>query len=119
MSDSKIRDGAEIVEGIVKSVPVYQDVVQPAARELGTALQTVAKTVHIALAPVSALVWGYDQIRHWLQKTMTEKLKDIPPDQIVPPQITVAGPVIEALRFAANEPLLKDLYANLLATSMI
>lgn len=58
--DSKVKDAADIVKGIVKHVPVYQDLVQPAAKEVGTALQTVAKTVHIALAPVSALVWGYD-----------------------------------------------------------
>ena len=47
-------------------VPVYQDVLQPAAQELGKALQTVAKTVHVALAPVSALVWGYDQIKDFV-----------------------------------------------------
>ena len=99
-------------------MPVYQDLVQPAAKELGTALQTVAKTVHIALAPVSALVWGYDQIRDWVQKAVTEKLKDVPPEEITPPRVAVAAPTIEALRFAADEPILRELYANLLATSM-
>jgi hypothetical protein len=117
-NDSKVKDTAEIVKGIVEHVPVYQDLVQPAAKELGTALQTVAKTVHIALAPVSALVWGYDQIREWVQQTVTEKLKDVPPEEIVPPRVAVAGPTIEALRFAADEPAMRELYANLLATSM-
>lgn len=97
---------------------MYQDLVQPAAKEVGTALQTVAKTVHIALAPVSALVWGYDQIKDWVHKTVTEKLKDVPPEEIVPPRVAVAGPTIEALRFAAEEPTMRELYANLLATSM-
>jgi hypothetical protein len=114
----KVKDTAEIVKGIVEHVPVYQDLVQPAAKELGTALQTVAKTVHIALAPVSALVWGYEQIKEWVQQTVTEKLKDVPPDEIVPPRVAVAGPTIEALRFAAEEPTMRELYANLLATSM-
>ncbi len=116
--DSKVKDAAEIVKGIVEHVPVYQDLVQPAVKEVGTALQTVAKTVHIALAPVSALVWGYDQIKDWVQKTVTEKLKDVPPEEIIPPRVAIAGPTIEALRFTADEPILRELYANLLATSM-
>ena len=57
---NNVRDAADAVTGLVRAVPVYEDIAQPAARELGVALQTVAKTVHIALAPVSALVWGYD-----------------------------------------------------------
>lgn len=116
--ENKIRDAADAVKGIVEAVPVYQDVVQPAAKEVGTALQTIAKTVHIALAPVSAMVWGYDQIKDWVQKTVTEKLKDVPLEEIVPPRVAVAGPTIEALRFAAGELTMRELYANLLATSM-
>lgn len=53
-----------------------------------------------------------------MQKTVTEKLKDVPPEEIVPPRVAVAGPTIEALRFAAEEPTMRELYANLLATSM-
>ena len=52
----------------LKPCPIYQDVVQPAAKEIGQALQTVAKTVHIALAPVSALVWGYDKIKDFVSQ---------------------------------------------------
>src|SRR4051812_49130383 len=112
MSDeNKIRDAADAVKGIAEAVPVYQDVVQPAAKELGTALQTVAKSIHVALAPVSVLVWGYEQIRDYLNKTLTEKLKDIPSERIVTPNPTIAGPTVEALRFAANETSLRELYA--------
>jgi len=119
MSDSnKIRDAADAVKGIVEAVPVYQDVVQPAAKEVGTALQTVAKTIHVALAPVSALVWGYDKIKDYLNEALAERLKNIPQERIVSPNPAVAGPAVEALRFCAQEPNLRELYANLLATSM-
>lgn len=60
--DSKIRDAADAIKGIAQAVPVYQAVLQPAAQEIVVSLQTVAKTIHIALAPVSALVWGYDSM---------------------------------------------------------
>jgi len=53
---SNVRDTAEAVKGIVEAVPIYQDLAQPAVHELGKGLQTAAKTVHIALAPVKVLV---------------------------------------------------------------
>ena len=82
MSDeNKIRDAADAIKGVVKAVPVYQDVVQPAAKEIGTALQTVTKSIHLALAPVSALVWGYEKIKDYLNKTLAEKLADVPLDR--------------------------------------
>lgn len=116
--ENKIRDAADAVKGIAEAIPVYQDVVQPAAKEIGTALQTVAKSVHVALAPISALVWGYEKIKDYLQETLTEKLKNVPPERIVPPSPTLAGPALESLRFAGHDPTLRELYANLLATSM-
>jgi hypothetical protein len=116
--ESKVRDVAETVAGIVKAVPVYQDVAQPAAQELGKALQTIAQSVHIALAPISALVWGYDQIRDFVSTKVAERLARVRPEDIVTPKPHVAGPALEALRFTGHEPSLADLYANLLASAM-
>jgi hypothetical protein len=116
--DNKIRDAADAVRGIVESVPVYEDAVRPAAKEIGVALQTVAKTVHIALAPVSVMLWGYEQIKDYLEQRLTEKLKDVPPELVIPPNPAVAGPAVESLRFTAQEPSLRELYASLVATAM-
>ena len=119
MSDeSEIRDIAKSVKGIVEAVPIYQDVIQPAAKEIGTALQTVAKTIHIALAPVSMLVWGYEQIKDFVSTKVAEKLKDVPPENIASPKPNVAGPALESLRYTGHEEMLRDMYANLLAASM-
>jgi len=116
--ESKIRDAADAVKGIVEAVPVYQDVVQPAAKEVGTALQTVAKTIHIVLAPISALVWGYDQIKDFMTTKVSEKLKDVPPENIATPKPNIAGPALEALKYTGHEETLSEMYANLLATAM-
>ena len=90
--DNKIRDVVDAVTGVAKAVPIYQDVVQPAALEIGKALKTVAKTVHVALAPVSALVWGYDQIKEFVSSKVAERLKNVPPENIITPKPNVAGP---------------------------
>lgn len=116
--ENKIRDVVDAVTGVAKAVPVYQDVVQPAAQEIGKALQTVARTVHVALAPVSVLVWGYDQIKDFVSTKVAERLCNVPPENIVTPKPNIAGPVLESLRYIGHESSLSELYANLLAASM-
>jgi len=116
--ENKIRDAADAVKGIIEAVPIYEDALQPAAKEVGIALQTVAKTVHIILAPVSGLVWGYDMIKDFVSTKVAEKLKSVPPDRMATPSTNIAGPALEALRYTGHEESLRDMYANLLAASM-
>ncbi len=116
--ENKIEATANAVKGLLEAVPVYQDVVQPAAKEVGVALQTVAKTVHILLAPVSGLVWGYDQIKEFVGTRVAEKLRDVPEDRLRTPEPNVAGPALESLRYTGHKDDLRELYAALLATAM-
>lgn len=65
MSEENNIEGAiNAATGLLKEVPIYQDALQPAAKEVGVALLTMAKTVNVALAPISALVWGYDKSKN-------------------------------------------------------
>lgn len=116
--ENKIRDAADAIKGIVEAVPVYDDALQPAAKELGKALETVAKTIHIVLAPVSALVWGYDQLKDFISTRVAQKMKDVPPENFATPKPNVAGPALELLRYTGHEEMLREMYANLLAASM-
>jgi hypothetical protein len=116
--ENKVAETIKAVEGVVKAVPIYQDAIQPAAKEVGVTLHTAAKCVNIALAPVSALVWGYDKIRDFVNTRVAEKLARIPQEKIVTPRPEVAGPVLEALRYTGHDDDLRELYANLLATAM-
>jgi len=119
MSDeSKIKNTAEAVKGIFEAVPVYQDGLQPAVKQIGIALETVAKTVNVALSPISILVWGYDQIRDFILVKVSENLKNTPIEDIQTPKPNIAGPAIEALRFTGQDEKLRELFSNLLATSM-
>jgi len=117
-NDSNVKSTIDAVTGLVKAVPVYNDAIQPAAKEIGKSLATVAKTINIALAPISALVWGYEKISEFVQKRVAEKLKEIPEENIVTPDPSVVGPALEALRFTGNNEILSELYANLIANSL-
>ena len=116
--DDKARDVAEAVKAVMQAVPVYEDVVQPAAREVGKGLQTVAKMIHVVLAPVAGLVWGYETMRDYLGEALARRLKDVPPERIITPQLMIAGPALDALKYAGPDPELRELYANLLARAM-
>ncbi len=97
---------------------LYKDLLQPAAKELGQNVLLVARAVSLALTPLSGAVWGFEQIRDWVAVKLTEKLARTPASEIHIPKMSVAGPLLLALQFSKDEEELKNLYANLLASSM-
>lgn len=116
--DNKVKETIEAVTGLVTAIPIYQDALQPAAKQLGKSLETVGKVINIALAPVGALVWGYEKCQEFISTKVADRLKDVPPEDIITPKPNVAGPAIEALRYTGHEESLSDMYANLLAAAM-
>jgi len=118
MPENNVNSTINAVKGLAEAIPVYQDAVQPAAKELGKSLATVAKTVNIALAPISAMVWGYEKISEYVQQRVSALLEKIPRERIIVPDAAVVGPSLEALRFTGKDETLRELYANLIATAM-
>lgn len=117
-SSSSVKDIIDSATGLVKSVPIYDDLIQPAAKQLGTTLETVAKTVNLALAPISGVVWSYETIKDFVSQKVAEKLQNVPEENIITPNPSVAGPALEALKYTGHEYELREMYANLLASSL-
>jgi len=115
---SNVKDVIDATTGLLKAIPVYQDLVQPAAKEIGTALATVAKTVNLALAPISGVIWSYETIKDFVATKVSGKLKNIPTEDIITPNPMVAGPALEALKYSGHEDTLREMYANLLANAL-
>lgn len=113
-----LSTGLAAAAGIVKAVPVYPDAIQPAAKEVGKGLATVARSINVALAPLSAMVWGYDRIKAWLEAELANRLAKVPPRHIITPDPHVVGPAVESLRFANGSEDLRNMFATLIATSM-
>ncbi len=113
--ENKVRDAADAVRGIVEAVPIYDDALQPAVREIGKGLQGA---VRMALAPLSGMVWGYDRITSYLSECLAKKLENAPPEGIVTPAANVAVPILESLRYSGETPELREMFANLLSTAM-
>ncbi len=113
-----VTDAAKAIAAITENIPIYEDAVQPAAKELGRSLHLVMRAVTAALSPVEGLIWGVDKIRDFVRTKVSTKLENVPPEDIQQPKPHIGVPAIDALRYTGSEPDLADLYANLLATSM-
>lgn len=112
-----IKDTADAIKGTIDS-EVGKAALLPVAQQTGKALGTVGEAVNAALVPLRGFVWGMKKIEVWVKTTLEEKLKNVPHDRIITPAANVAGPIVEAMRFVGEQPELREMYANLLATSM-
>jgi len=96
--------------------------VKEAANNLAKTAITVTKAINNVLLPIAAVNFGFDKAREYFEKKfesdMSEKVLTIPPDQIVNPKPSIAGPALQGLAFAHEEVNLKEMYLNLLATAM-
>jgi hypothetical protein len=112
-----IDTGKEL--GIDKLLPtVYADLLQPAVREVGDGLRIIARTAKVALAPLKATIFGYEQIEDILSVMVTARLAKKSPADIQTPDPVVAGPLLIGMSFTVQAPHLREMYANLLATAM-
>lgn len=76
---SSIEGTINAVSGLVEKVPIYQDAIQPLAKEAGKALGTVGRSVNAALMPIRGLVWGIEQIEAFVQHKLAAKLESVSP----------------------------------------
>ncbi|NRQ41383.1 DUF4393 domain-containing protein [Rheinheimera sp. YQF-2] len=119
MTEKNIVEETAKALGLKDLAPeIYKDLLQPATREVGKALLTTAKTVSIALAPLDAVNWGYQQSKQWLSAKVTQKLANIPVSEIQPPPMNIAGPAALNLYFSYDQEALRNMYAQLIASSM-
>lgn len=108
--------GAEIAKQIpVKEI--YQDLFQPTLSTLGKTLQGATR---VALAPISAMIWGYDKIANYLDVAIPEYFvrRKVTQEQIQSPDPSIAVPIIEAMRYTYHKEELRDMFTNLLGASM-
>lgn len=89
----------------------------PVLSTVGQGLQGVTK---LALAPISAMVWGYDKIADYLDVAIPEYFakRKIVKEKIVSPDPAIAVPVVEAMRYTSHKEELREMFTNLLGASM-
>lgn len=108
-----IKTVSEESRALVK--PLYEDLAQPAAKEIGTALE---RTVHALLFPVRGLCWGFEKIEQTVTTGLERRLEKVKPEKLHTPEPEIAVPLMQALTYTAQNDTLREMYLNLLANSM-
>lgn len=115
------KDGISLVSEIIKAAGDNPNV-KEAAGNLGQSAVTLTKTINNALLPLAAINFAFDRARAYFngrfQQDLSEKASKIPAEAMVEPKASIAGPTLQGLAFTHEEPGLKDMYLNLLATAM-
>jgi hypothetical protein len=103
---------------IAKENPAAQEAGQYAAKSLSI----IAKTVHTVLLPLSAINFGVAKFADYMKTKFSDDLSEatanIPPEHLITPKASIAGPALQSLTFTFDEPDLKAMYLNLIATAM-
>lgn len=98
----------------------------PELNEAGSNLAKSAKTVtafvNNCLLPLAAVNYGFQKGKDYFENKfaaeISEKVKEVPVENLVEPRPSVAAPILQALTFAHSEEELKQMFLNLLKTSM-
>ena len=93
-----------------------------AGRTIGKSALTLARAVDNVLVPIAAVNFAFDKARVYFEtkfkKDLEAAAEDIPPEAMVEPKASIAAPALQGLAFSHEEPDLKSMYLNLLATAM-
>jgi hypothetical protein len=118
LNKDEIEGVAKATAEIVKAVPIYDDALKPVAKEVGKALGTLGGVINIALAPLAAMVYGYDTIKEQLTQRLAARLEKTSPENIVSPRLQIVGPLIEKYKYVHDSEELSQMFINLLANAM-
>lgn len=115
-ADAIAEDQKEVE--VLRRLAEEKGALDPAARAYA---KRVALKQQIRTKLVQAVAWCFGESRVYMENQfendMAERLADVPDEDLVTPQLSVAGPAVQGLGFAVDEPELKAMYLNLLAAA--
>lgn len=113
--------GVALVGEIIKAAGDNPKV-KESGQNLGQTALTITKAINNVLLPIAAVNFAFDKARIYFserfQQDISQKTSAIPPEQIIEPKASIAGPALQGLAFTHEEANLKDMYLSLLATAM-
>ncbi|MBO7618021.1 MAG: DUF4393 domain-containing protein [Bacteroidales bacterium] len=110
------KDLIEKADGV--ALEIYKDALQPAFRPIGEIMSFLPRTVRLCLSGWEKWLINGEESLKLTAKAIEEKVMKIPEEKIVEPEPYVAIPAIQQLSYCQDNEDLRDLYANLLVSSM-
>ncbi len=116
MDANEANVAAEVAKTLIKEG--YRDMLKPSAKKIGELLALFPRAMWVMLGDLHLWLLQKEENLRKIGEAITEKTKDIPDDQLVPPEPYVAIPAIQSMSYCIDSDELRDMYANLLASSM-
>lgn len=98
---------------------VYDDGLKKPVQSTGEVIAILPQAIKAALEPVEQWILYKKYNLAITEKILEEKLQDTSPEEIVAPEPYVAVPALNAITYCFDSDELRNLYANLLARSML
>ena len=112
--------GKEIAKELVTQTAdnTYNDIVHPTANATGQLLSFIPRTIRVWLGKWEKWIINGEYAIKETEKLLDKKLENISAVKIVEPEPYVAIPAIQQLSYSLDSKDLREMYANLLASSM-
>ena len=115
-------DKEQLIEKIAEQIPVkdiYEDGFKPATNSTGQLLGLIPRAINAALTPLQKWILNKEYNVKETEKLLEKKLEKLNPNLITPPEPHIAVPAIQSISYCMDNENLREMYANLLASSMI
>lgn len=109
-----------ILPDVIKPISdaVQQNIPETAKQTDGALSTIVGFFNNVVLFPVKKANLTFRYKLEAFEEDLKDKLKDVPEKNLQVPSTMIAGPILEALRYAYDEDSLREMYENLLASAM-
>lgn len=105
---------------------IAKDAFGPAAKRFGKELEPLGgeigevtvQIVRRAIRGGSSIVWGFDQVKDWLQEAVQKRLNGIPQEKLTESNPRILYPTAQALVYTGPDQKIRELFANLIASDM-
>ena len=99
-------------------IEVYKDAISPAAKEVGKMVSLPFQAINAALS--GAKIWVAEKQYNYDRtlKLLAQKMEGVSVENISPPDNYIAVPALQQISYCYDSEELRNMYANLLASSM-
>lgn len=117
MTDEALEITKEVAKVVAKDV--YNDGVKGTVVQTGEIIESVVGLFNnVVFYPVKKANALFKYKLEDFKNELEEKLSSIPEEKIVEPDLMIAGPALEALKYTYDKDELRNMYLNLLTSSM-
>ena len=105
------------IEEIVKQLPVkqiYKDGASGLTKQVGHTLTDVGKSVRLALFPFQVLAAVQDRAARFIDRS----IRRVPSERRISPAPQVLGPVLESIRYEAENTPIDEMFSQLLSRAV-